>query len=49
MLIFFPEAAYYLQKLLLPVNQRTKLPIRLIYFANVVEVIAFCANQKFSI
>ena len=40
-LIFFPGAAYYLQKLLSPVKQRKKLPIRLIYLTNVVEVIVF--------
>ena len=38
---FFPGAAYYLQNLLKSVNQSRKLPIRLIYFTNVVEVIVF--------
>ena len=39
-------AAYYLQNLLQPVNQNRKLPVGLIYFTTVVEVIAFRANQK---
>ena len=40
-------AAYYLQNLLWPVNQSRKLPIRLTYFTNVVEVIVFWVYQKF--
>ena len=43
----FLGPAYHLQKLLLPINKRRSLPIRLIY-TNVVEVIA-SANQNFSI
>ena len=44
-LIFFQG----LQNLLRPVNQMRKLPIILIYLANVVEVIVFWASQSFSV
>ena len=46
---FFPGVACYLQNLLSPVNQSRKLPIRLSYFTDIVEVIVFWAHQKFSI
>ena len=43
---FLPGAAYYAQKLLLPVNERRKLPIRLIYKNKKLNVKRVLLNWK---